>query len=380
MSKLKNILSLALISGTICVSPALADGESNTSTKGQEAFSGVYNDYTMATKCQKSAEEIVKNPQELRNCIDHLALKRRNSNAEISREGLKDLQEIKFDQLQHMMAFATQKGAIVADYYAKTAEETADANSKAKTTADVDSSAINTNAVLTSVVNSMRDLYAEQLKYLAISNIENVEKDVLEEVASLEALNAAKKPEQTGGTASSGNGDAVAETGQIKSVVRSETPASTLTFKDGVCARCITKDDGSSECRAEECPDGEYYDQKANVYYVCLKGICEIMEGNNSATKKDVNTGGIVFNADGRRKLGWNFIGGTCEYCKQNNPDDSPDIIKELRRGIIESGGSWDAGLSCSYEHCPPDGQYSIANDNEYVIVCEDDECKKVKK
>ena len=363
MSKLKNILSLALISGTICVSPALADGESNTSTKGQEAFSGVYNDYqlipnAMATKCQKSAEEIVKNPQELRNCIERLALKRRNSNAEISREGLKDLQEIKFDQLQHMMAFATQKGAIVADYYAKTAEETADANSKAKTTSDVDSSAINTNAVLTSVVNSMRDLYAEQLKYLAISNIENVEKDVLEEVASLEALNAAKKQEQTGETAGSGNDDAAAETGQIKSVVRSETPASTLIFKDGVCARCITKDDGNSECRAEECPDGSISDNNGNQY-ICKDGECvEIYEMVvNKRLVENAQKAPSSFSYDSDDTPGWHYIGDftSPKYC--------------------EDGKTYGLDYNPCINAYPPNGEYAIDDEDYEVIVCDNDGC-----
>lgn len=266
MKKLKNILSAIIISGVACA-PAFAE---------VETYSGVYKDHQlipniMATLCKISAEDVVKDPLKLRECVNKLALKRRNSDAETAREGLKELHDIKLDQLQEMLALATAKGVASADYYAETGKEIAEANANAKTVNDVDGAAVNTSAALTAIVNSMRDLYVEQLKYLAIANIENIEKDVLEDVASLETLNQAK--EEAAPKEETNAKPAGTEATNTVSTLTEETPKTKLQFVDGVCKLCAKKG-AEWECREQICPDGEYVDAN-NEGYTCKNGVCE---------------------------------------------------------------------------------------------------------
>lgn len=274
MKKLMKIFAMLLVSAFVC----------DSLKAEEEVFSGVYKESyqlipnTMATHCKTSAEDMVKDPQKIKDCINTLALKRRSSNAEIARDGLKDLNEIKADELQEMMSLAVAKGAAVAGYYLKQSEEVAEVNANAKTVNDVDGAAINTNAVLTSVVNSFRDLYAEHLKYLAISNID-ISKDVLTEVASISELQDAQdrdnqEAENSESPAGSTGG---AEAEVVNASVGEEY---VLTDKwqfigDGQCRFCAKRGDNQIECRNEVCPDGEYADPNDNnVGWKCKNKEC----------------------------------------------------------------------------------------------------------
>lgn len=277
--------ALILTSGSVF---AADEGNGGNGSGDSEIYSGAYNDHqiipnTMATLCKTSAEDMVNDPTKMKDCIDKLAIKRRSSDAETSREGLKDLNIIKADQLQEMISLAAAKGAAVSDYYSKTAEETAEANANAKTVNDVDGAAVNTNALSTSMINSLSDLYVEQLKYLAISNIENIDKDTLETVAltqNLENAAATGSGESSNKTDASSNnesGDVVSEAAVNTATVVEKDPAKAWYWKgDGVCELCVQKEGSETECREELCPDGTYPDKdNVNVNYVCEKGICE---------------------------------------------------------------------------------------------------------
>lgn len=276
MSMKKEIL-LAVMS--VCLSFGTAMAE-----EAKEMISGIYNGHQlipneMATICQTSAEDMVKDPDKLYNCINRLALKRRSSDAETAREGLEELNTIKTEQLQKMLGLAVAKGAAVADYYAKTSEQVSEANKDAKTVNDVDGAAVNTNAVLTSVVNSFRDLYVEQLKYLAISNIENIDKSVLLDIASLSELENAQaeadaKADAQNNSASSGQYDTTSFTKATTTDV--ELPHEWQYVKEGVCKLCVKKENNEIECREETCPDGEYKDtSNPNIGYICKGGDCQ---------------------------------------------------------------------------------------------------------
>jgi hypothetical protein len=286
MNKIKLFSMFATVLMT-CGQVLAADGGASDGAEGgkDEVFSGVYKDHqvipnTMATLCKTSAEYMVADPTKLKSCVDKLAIKRNSSDAETSREGLKDLNIIKADQLQEMIALATAKSAAVAEYYANTAKETSDANANAKTVNDVDGAAINTNALSTSMINALTELYTEQLKYLAISNIENIDKSTLEEVASSQNLadasgnKDAKEPAQVDQNASTAP---VAEVNTSTATVVETEPAKAWHWKgDGVCELCVKKDGDNVECRQEPCPDGTYPDPNdANVNHVCSAGICE---------------------------------------------------------------------------------------------------------
>ena len=284
MNKIK-LFSILATFVLACGNVFAADGGASAGTEDgkSEFFSGVYKDHqvipnTMATLCKTSAEDMVADPTKLRSCVDKLAIKRNSSDAETSREGLKDLNIIKADQLQEMIALATAKSAAVSEYYANTAKETSDSNADAKTVNDVDAAAINTNALSTSMINALAELYTEQLKYLAISNIENIDKSTLEEVASSQNLADANKDAKEPAKADQDASNApVAEVNTSTATVVETEPAKAWHWKgDGVCELCIKKDEDNVECRQEPCPDGTYPDpNNANVNYVCDAGICE---------------------------------------------------------------------------------------------------------
>lgn len=258
---------------------AFADGKN-------DSFSGVYKEYQiipnkMAELCKASAEDMINDPTKLTSCVSSLAMKRRNSDAETSRDGLRELKEIETEQLLNTIGMATAKAASVADYYAETSKEVSETNANAKTVNDTDSAAIQTSAVLTSVVNSMRDLYVEQLKYLAISNIENIDKATLEAVAATETTNATETSEQAEKTdasetediSSAAGGAAISDT--VIGKTSDYTPAQSMWYVgDGICKRCVKREDDTVECREEGCPNGVYSTEDSNIKYYCQNGEC----------------------------------------------------------------------------------------------------------
>ena len=257
MNKIKLFSMFATVLMT-CGQVLAADGGASDGAEGgkDEVFSGVYKDHqvipnTMATLCKTSAEDMVADPTKLKSCVDKLAIKRNSSDAE---------------------------SAAVAEYYANTAKETSEANANAKTVNDVDGAAINTNALSTSMINALAELYTEQLKYLAISNIENIDKSTLEEVASSQNLADANKDAKEPAKADQDVSNApVAEVNTSTATVVETEPAKAWYWKgDGVCELCVKKDGDNVECRQERCPDGTYPDPNdANVNHVCDDGICE---------------------------------------------------------------------------------------------------------
>ena len=285
MNKLTKIFMTTLIVASI--------GQTAVAALNDEVYSGVYKKEfqlipnTMATLCKISADDVVSDVQKLKDCVSKLALKRRSSDAEISREGLKDLNQIKADELKEMVALSAAKSAAVTGYFALTGKEANDLSTKSATVNDVDASAINTTKVLTSVVNSLRDLYVEQLKSVAISSIENIERDAVLEIASLDEIKEAEKqvaeknkPSENEkeaessdeqGTDSSGSGvSQPAISNNMDMEVSTE-----LRVLNGVCNRC-TKNGDEYECRQEVCPDGEYADaNNSAILYVCKDGECE---------------------------------------------------------------------------------------------------------
>ena len=360
------LVTATFFAALVACGNALAEGEN-------DSFSGVYKEYQvipnkMAELCKASAEDMINDPTKLTGCVSGLAVKRRSSDAETSREGLKELKEIETEQLLNTIGMATAKAASVADYYAETSKEVSETNANAKTVNDTDSAAIQTSAVLTSVVNGMRDLYVEQLKYLAISNIENLEKETLDAVISVEPTKIdtpqkAEEKEETAKTEDAGEnagGAAVSDT--FVATTSDYTPAQSVRYVgDGICKRCVKQEDGNVECREEDCPDGSVITED-HIKYYCEKGICEQVD-NRTATdrlKEMAQPDSAVFS----EYAGWRKDGGRYLYC---NKVIDPEAFggRPIRECIAMD---------------PPDGNYPIEDDDERVMVCNGGSCKKVKK
>ena len=318
--------------------------------EGEEVYNGLYKEHqiipnTMAILCKTSGEDMVKDPSKISACIEMLAKKRHSSDAEKSREGLDDLNKIKVDQLKDVIAVSAAKGASVAEFGEKS-EETAEINASAKTVNDVDSAAVNTIAQSAIDINNLSDLYLEQLKYLAISNIENIDKSVVDDGT---VLNSGEDSASEAAPA----GGATVDQGGTK--IEEEEYANAWIYKgEGVCEFCIKKgEDQDPECRQEACPDGVYQDQNSNLRYDCKNGECTVLHMDDV-----IIDGDVVFNASDR--LGWQLENNTCEYCYHTE-----------KNGVTI--------LACDARACPT-GNFQDANDDSIIIKCENGTCEKIDK
>lgn len=328
----------------------------------EETYSGVYKEKdssfqmfpnAMATLCKISAKDVVEDRTKLTECINKLVNKRRSSNAETAREGLKDINEIKTEQMQDMLALAIIKSSEVADYYAQKSDEVVDFNKGAKTVNDQDGAAINTNSVLTKVINNMNYVYAEQLKYLAISNFEDIEKDVLNNMTETEEGKKAEQEQEEARKAeaekNSGDGLEGADETVVETKLKAEIPGEEVKYiGNGTCQACYQKEGESPQCQETPCPDGTFDDPiNSNIKFVCRGGQCNRVEipqasskpelpKNNKVVADDVvSVSGEYVDTDWNGNLLKNpYI--SCTICKKNSnrcqfsSGICPDWIKPL--------------------------------------------------
>lgn len=280
------ILALLLVFGLLSGN-AVAKDEAYSGTYKVEGSSYQMIPNIMATLCQISGDEVVNDPSKIKKCLNKLTLKRRSSDAETAREGLREINKIKAEELQEMIALAVAKSSAVTNYYTKKSEDVAEANSNAKTANDQDGAAINTSAALTSVVNSLGHIYAEQLKHMVISDIVNVEKDTAENVASIEEIKEAQAQEEaksgnasaasgTSSGSSSDSGNEAADEAPVKPKVNETAPTKEVTYAgNGICQTCYQAEGKEPQCTQAPCENGTYSDPKDNnITYICENGKC----------------------------------------------------------------------------------------------------------
>lgn len=133
---------------------------------------------TMAIFCKTNAIDMVKDTGKLYDCINKMVKKIKNKDSLVRQDGLKDWDEIRAEELRAMMAQAVAKGATIANYE-EIQNSTGKAVSQTKTEHEDNVAIANTISISTDVMNTMRDLYAERLKYEAISGIKDIELSAL---------------------------------------------------------------------------------------------------------------------------------------------------------------------------------------------------------
>ncbi|MBR3502283.1 MAG: hypothetical protein IKO06_05185, partial [Alphaproteobacteria bacterium] len=153
------------------------------SEKADTNYSGLYNGRqmipdTMAIACQINAEDIAKDINVLYNCVNKYITKMNAENAADQSEGAKEYTMLRYRTLLDGLAAAITKSQSVANYE-ETANKYADASSGTATKRDDEAAIVNTTSVLTDVINSMRELYAENLKYEAINGIAAIDPSVV---------------------------------------------------------------------------------------------------------------------------------------------------------------------------------------------------------
>lgn len=160
---------------------ATGSGTTNEDKKDAEDvnYTGVYKDHQvlpdlMMIYCKMNAEDIIKDLSKLEECIKKYVTAINNKNAAIKAEGIHDFNTLRYKTLVDVAATAITKLASVANYE-ETMNKYAEATADMKTNFDTETALINTQAFSTDVMNSIRELYADILKYQAIDGMVNID-------------------------------------------------------------------------------------------------------------------------------------------------------------------------------------------------------------
>lgn len=255
---------------------------------------------TMAIFCKTNAIDMVKDTGKLYDCINKMVKKIKNKDSLVRQDGLNDWNEIRAEELRAMMAQAVAKGATIANYE-EIQNSTGKAVSQTKTEHEDNVAIANTISISTDVMNTMRDLYAERLKYEAISGIKDIE---------LSALGAGNDTDGTAeegaaGTTVAGN---AASGGDVMS--SSEIKVSSTSTND---------ETAESKSAKSLCGDESLKNVSGITLKMTSSGSVACSDGSKEVACQD----GIYANADG---TSFACKGGTCASCIEEvvaTPDDT---------------------------------------------------------
>lgn len=191
VNKILKIASLGLLlAGMIDVTATYAEESKKAETKESTIFSGTYNGKqvipnTMAIFCQMNGavmvgeEKATINKKEvsgataIQACLKKILKKMMNADPQTRDEGNKDWKTITQEQIIQLTPETLAKSVVVNDY-AKN-QETMEASEISFKDDHSDSgghAAVTAN--MTDVINSLRSLYAEELKYTVLSTLSSV--------------------------------------------------------------------------------------------------------------------------------------------------------------------------------------------------------------
>lgn len=255
---------------------------------------------TMAIFCKTNAIDMVKDTGKLYDCINKMVKKIKNKDSLVRQDGLNDWNEIRAEELRAMMAQAVAKGATIANYE-EIQNSTGKAVSQTKTEHEDNVAIANTISISTDVMNTMRDLYAERLKYEAISGIKDIE---------LSALGAGN---DTDGTAEEGAaGTTVAGNAASGGDVMSSSE---------IKVSSTATDEKTAESKSAEslCVDESLKKISGVTLKMTSSGSVACSDGGKEVACQD----GIYPNGDG---TSFACKGGTCASCIEEvvaTPDDT---------------------------------------------------------
>ena len=191
VNKILKIASMGLLlAGIINVKASYADDGKKTETKETTIFSGTYNGKqvipnTMAIFCQMNGavmvgeEKATINKKEvsgataIQACLKKILKKMMNADPQTRDEGNKDWKTITQEQIYQLTPETLAKSVVVNDY-AKNQEtmEASEISLKDDHADSVGHASITAN--MTDVINSLRSLYAEEVKYTVLSTLSAV--------------------------------------------------------------------------------------------------------------------------------------------------------------------------------------------------------------
>lgn len=255
---------------------------------------------TMAIFCKTNAIDMVKDTGKLYDCINKMVKKIKNKDSLVRQDGLNDWNEIRTEELKAMMAQAVAKGATIANYE-EIQNSTGKAVSQTKTEHEDNVAIANTISISTDVMNTMRDLYAERLKYEAISGIKDIE---------LSALGAGN---DTDGTAEEGAaGTTVAGNAASGGDVMSSSEIK-------ISSTATDEETAESKSAKSLCGDESLKNVSGITLKMTSSGSVACSDGGKEVACQD----GIYPNGDG---TSFACKGGTCASCIEEvvaTPDDT---------------------------------------------------------
>lgn len=327
---------------------------------------------TMAIFCKTNAIDMVKDTGKLYDCINKMVKKIKNKDSLVRQDGLKDWDEIRAEELRAMMAQAVAKGATIANYE-EIQNSTGKAVSQTKTEHEDNVAIANTISISTDVMNTMRDLYAERLKYEAISGIKDIE---------LSALGAGN---DTDGTAEEGAaGTTVAGNAASGGDVMSSSEIK-------VSSTATNEETAESKSAESLCVDESLKKISGVTLKMTSSGNVACSDGGKEVACQD----GIYPNGDG---TSFACKGGTCASCIEevvatpNNPqnggkpnldmdeDEDPNASIPCEAGLKEVSGYKMLSVSTDKAICSngskqvacPDGKYK---NGDGTYACKGGKC-----
>ena len=287
-------LAIIAICGSLYSVPSEAAGEDVN-------YDGLYNDRqivpnTMAIICKTDADDMVADVTRAYNCVNKIVTKLNNSDASVKKEGQDDLARIKYEELNNILGMAITKSATISNYE-EVQNSMMEASAQTQTEHDDNASIANTTAVLTDVINSMRDLYAEKLKYQALAGITSIDPGVIQD---FETEGSEGDNGEDNNSGNSGEGDttpgASVEGSSTTTTATKEVPFQGYLkwVSDNQCVElvCTGTDELSKTCQEnyQICPDGRYLDpHNPNIVIACESGSCTEIDLNQISSTSNQN-------------------------------------------------------------------------------------------
>lgn len=150
--------------------------------KEAEKYDGLYNGRhiipdIMAMHCKIKGEDVAKDPELFINCIKQYVAEMNNSNATAKAEAEREFEMLKYKVLTDAGSTAMTKAQVVGNHV-ETMNKQNNAHENMKTESDDNKSITASLSFVTNMMNDIRELQVEQLKYMVISGIGDIDPSV----------------------------------------------------------------------------------------------------------------------------------------------------------------------------------------------------------
>lgn len=160
-----------------------AKKEEEKKKEDEEKYDGLYNGRhiipdIMAMHCKIKGEDVAKNPKLFIDCIKQYVSEMNNPNASAKAEAEKEYEILRYKFLTDAGATAITKSQVV-ENHEETMNKHNEAHSEMKTESDDNKSITASLSFVTNMMNDIRELQVEQLKYMVVNGIGDLDPSVI---------------------------------------------------------------------------------------------------------------------------------------------------------------------------------------------------------